>query len=358
MVLNPVEVNVEIGAVPTISETYSDLCILIDEDDVDTTTHDAKVLYTDIQNVEDAVDIVADEDVLDIFKMAFNQGVERLSFLIADFYTEESIDPEDIEQQLIDNDVDIITGPRIIEDTEDEDVAKDIAGMAADISAVYVAPLKYKSGEIADMKSFVEDDLNSKWSLAVAFDPVDEDDPIHAAITGKLSVIEPWDKFMWKEIEDVEIKQIPGDDLEELVDSQVNVLIHKLDKVLVSNGLTAANEDPEEGEDSFDEYRFIDIPRTEKYLVEEISSALERLIATSEITYTQGGLNTIESKIDDILSQANQDGAITDEYKIQIKDIDEISDEDKQLRKLEDISVEVQLAGRVQEIVMDLTINL
>lgn len=104
---------------------------------------------------------------------------------------------------------------------------------------------------------------------------------------------------------------------------------------------------------------FIDNIQSEDFLKYRITEALNALfIRVGKVPYTNGGIAQIKSAIYQVLGQAFEQGVITDTYSISAPDANEVPDNDKANRVLNNVVVTVKLTGAIEELNMELVITL
>lgn len=185
---------------------------------------------------------------------------------------------------------------------------------------------------------------------------------IAAAVAGALSVLDPWDKLMWKTLFGVaQTTFFTKDEVETTLEGgKVNAVISKVSQMIMSDGLTTSTDAT---------YKFIDIARTQYYIEELIRGELENLIRTARVAYEPAGIEAVRAAISAALDTAvfntalrqpfvNDDGELQKGYLIDMPDFDDISAADKQNRLLQDVFITAFLAGHIQSISMNLTIQL
>jgi len=184
---------------------------------------------------------------------------------------------------------------------------------------------------------------------------------VAAIVAAKMSIVEPWDKMMWKVIPNVTMATYwTSTEIGALETAKCNAIIKKGDYNLISDGLTSAGGD----------YKHIDITRTQYYLQDNFISALESLIQNNRVPYEPSGLGIVKSTIARVCDEAVSVGALREPfldtstqkmqngYAIEMPDFGSIAAADKTNRELKNIYVTVWLAGHIQTITMNLEIQL
>jgi len=201
-------------------------------------------------------------------------------------------------------------------------------------------------------------DFSSKNAVFIAHG-CDED--AAAAVAGRMSIVKPWEKMMWKKIPGLTMDAYYDDsDVATLEAGNVNAIILRNNEYdVMSDGLTT------EGST----YKYIDITRTQYYLETQIITGLGDLIERVDIPYTPNGLDMVKSNIETACETAvgvgavrapfvNDDGDYSSPYIVQMPDWDTISSADKTARLLQNIYVTVYLAGQIQAISLYLNIQI
>ena len=197
---------------------------------------------------------------------------------------------------------------------------------------------------------YIKETVNSPLVVAQS------DDDIAAALTGAFAAKKPWDKMMWLEAEGVDVPCHFGKtDVTTFETGSVpmNVMIEKLSKDVVSDGLTNQTTPAASG----GTYNYIDITRTRYWLESLIEEKLENLMMESQIPYTNVGIAMVEAKIREACQEVVDDGGIT-EFSIDMPTCDEIDAADRAIRYLQNIIVNVQLTGHIQTISLELKITI
>lgn len=175
-------------------------------------------------------------------------------------------------------------------------------------------------------------------------------EPASAATAGRMTEIRPWDKMKWGEL-DLEAEEIPSNDRSQLSQNGINTVTNLKGDWVLSNGLTtdASNETL---------YKYIGTWRTERFLKKSLKSAMIGFIKETEIPYTEDGIGMIKDRINRLLSEFVDNGAIVDNFDISMPKMEDIDEQERVDRTLNGVEITVQLAGRIQKIRMNVSMNI
>jgi len=184
---------------------------------------------------------------------------------------------------------------------------------------------------------------------------------VAAAVTGKLSVIEPWDKLMWKQIAGIEPDDyFTKNEVENVLEAgNVNAIIFKQGQNRSSDGLTVAGGD----------YKYIDTTRTRYYMEDLIRHHLSRALIEGTIPFTASGINMIKSVLEGACEYGVSIGALREPwvdaqgvmqrgYIVEVPNFADVSDTDRLNRILRDVYVTMWFVGHIQSIRLNLAIKL
>lgn len=209
--------------------------------------------------------------------------------------------------------------------------------------------------------SFGDTEFSSRNVMVIAHKSTTED--VAAAVAGLMSVTEPWKKMMWKTLRGLTTTYFTVSEVETTLEgatNPVNAVIQKVTIDVSSDGLTTVGGPT---------YEWIDITRTRYYLESLITIALDDLIRLSEIPYTDQGIASVRSSIERALQKAvdngalrtpfiNTDGDYQRGYQVEVPALADIPAADKTNRLLDDVFVTAWLAGHVQAIQLNLSIQI
>lgn len=195
---------------------------------------------------------------------------------------------------------------------------------------------------------------NSRNVMAIAHK---SDDDVGAAVVGRMAVVEPWDKMLWKEISGITTDYYLKSEVTTFETGKVNVVITRGGADRASDGLTTAGGD----------YKFIDITRTQYYLEGEITTNLGNLIQSTRVPYTVQGIQSVQTVIENACEAAvavgalredwvDTDGSIKRGFLVQVPEFSSIPAADRQARELKNVFVTAYLAGHIQTITINLAI--
>jgi len=183
---------------------------------------------------------------------------------------------------------------------------------------------------------------------------------VGAALAGMLSGVQPWDKMMWKTIEDVVMASyFTNAEVATIEADYINAVITKFQLDIASNGLTR---------DTSDAYKYVDLVRTRYYLEGLLKDRLSYLLMNSQVPYTPGGLSLVESSVAEACEVAVGAGALRTPYlvngvlykgyTIQMPLYENITAGDKEDRILRNVYITARLTGHIQEITMNLALQI
>jgi hypothetical protein len=199
---------------------------------------------------------------------------------------------------------------------------------------------------------------STRHLVAVAHKDVTND--VAASVIGVLSGIKPWDKLMWKNIDELDMTAyFSKSEVATLEAANVNAMINKSGLDRISDGLTR-------GVATL--YEYVDIVRTRYYLESLIIEKLDYLIANTIIQYTAEGINLVKSTVESACQEAvdvgalrtpiEVNGALSKGYVVEVPTYDSIPLADKEGRILRNVFVTARLPGHIQEIRLNLTLEI
>lgn len=202
---------------------------------------------------------------------------------------------------------------------------------------------------------------SSRNMVAVASKALGANEDLNAAVAGMIAMVEPWNKIMWKRLQDITpTGYFTRDEVESTLEvGNVNVVIDKQAANRMSDGLTTAGGD----------YKYVDTTRTQYWLEENIINDLSLLIQNNQLPYTQTGITEVQSTIERTCESAVAVGAIRAPwvdgngvgqvgYVVQVPSFNDIPDADRVNRILQNVYVTVYFAGHIQSITLNLAIQL
>lgn len=157
--------------------------------------------------------------------------------------------------------------------------------------------------------------------------------------------------WAWKNLDGIAVdNSITSSQNNNLDDDGGNAYTSSLGVPNTTNGLVTNSE-------------FIDVVRTADFLEARIEENVTTLLLTSKkVPYTQSGINQVVSVINDVLQPLGDTGVLsTDssgspEFTVDAPNINDVSDNDKANRVLNDIVVTAKLAGAIH--IVNITVNL
>ncbi|MDD3039013.1 hypothetical protein [Bacteroides sp.] len=173
-------------------------------------------------------------------------------------------------------------------------------------------------------------------------------DDIAAVAIGSLFVQKPWSTLMWKNTFSDTNQILLSEKVYELEnDCKANTIIEVAGAKCMSNGLTTLG----------DPYKFIDITRTQYYVVHQLKSNLTILRKnTAKIPYTQSGISLVGSYIMSALDRCVQDGALA-EYTLTMPSFSQCTVQERAARTLNNIGITCRIAGDIHEFNVNLSIT-
>lgn len=182
-------------------------------------------------------------------------------------------------------------------------------------------------------------------------------DEMNGVLAGTIARNRETDKLLWKKL--MSVTSDPKtfwttNNIDTLESSQVNAVIQKSGKYVLSNGYSSSTDTL---------YQWLDVARTQ-YLIEDyIRSSLNDLIGKSDVPFNQKGINMVKDAIETGCRDAvntgaiagsyiNDDGNRVNGYKVSMPLYENISDQDKTDRTLNDVEVTAKLPGHIHEINM------
>jgi len=223
--------------------------------------------------------------------------------------------------------------------------------------------LPMKSDPAADAADIVTDfgNYSSRNMLAVACKALGSNEDLNGALAGLIAQIEPWDKLMWKRINDITVSAyFTTSEVESTLEAgNVNAIILKQAAPRLSDGLTMAGGD----------YKYMDTTRTQYWLEEQIIDDLSLLMQNSRVPFTQTGIDIVQDTIEGTCDLAVANGALRSPwvdntgqgrigYTVQVPDFSDVADADRLDRILKNVYVTVWFAGHIQSITLNLAIQL
>lgn len=340
MPIDPVNVNVDVANVPAAEVTYGQTWVFGTSTDSSGTISDETAKLANSLS-EFGIYFGSGSKMHEMAEQVFTQGADSVGGITATGSASGAI--SNAANVLKEEDVDIVVSP--FEATAESASAEALASECDTYDWIFSLEADLISSNVSAITSEAST-INSKRAVLVA-DKDSSEDYVAPAVAGRLAVIEPWDKLMWKALSGVDSDTILSGDVTSLESGNVNAVIEKLGDTVISNGLTTAGGN----------YQFIDITRTERYVKNRLDNELTSLVKNAEVPYTQEGLGMVRDEIDGVLSPLVGD-AIRSGYTISIPSIENIPESDIGNRILKNVQVQFTLAGRVQEITVDMTINL
>lgn len=217
--------------------------------------------------------------------------------------------------------------------------------------------------QVTDLTTNTETSYESRNVMLVAHLDTSADDDVGAAVIGRMSLVVPWDKMMWKPIkglDDANITEFSKSEVTTFETNKINALFERSNEWRPSDGLTSLGGT---------EYKHIDITRTRYWLEKNIKADLGDLIQDTIIPFTNPGIAKVKGTIQHTCEDAVVQGALrvpwTDDagdfhrgYVVEVPDISDVAAADKTDRILKNVFVTVYLSGHIQEIRLNLAIIL
>jgi len=302
-----------------------------------------------IESKEDIPDYGEDSDLEDALKAAFDEGLNEVWVYEVEYETSY---PDDLDLDVIENDyvkaeeygiTEIAyAGLDAVNDSTlmiDED--KTLVSLAKDINAIHIS----ETTEVVDSIS-IDLDLQDRGHFVFAHD---YEDSILGNAAAAVTKVYPNDKLMWKGIDTLdENTEYSRKDIEAIEDEYVNAITEVQEDIVFSNGYSTTDD---EG------YKWVDVTRTEFYLIDRLKERLNRLFKNRNLPYNSNGISTIETRIDSTLRTFRGENLI-EYYEVYTPTLEEIDVEDRNNRILRDIEIIVGLPGHIQEIEIDLILEL
>lgn len=168
---------------------------------------------------------------------------------------------------------------------------------------------------------------------------------VACAVLGAIMVRRPYYTLTWMTaIVNADDYYSPAD-VATLEDGRVNAIIDYGGEDKLSNGLSLKSTVP-----------FLDTTRTEYYVEGLITSAVAAgRMATAQVPYNQKGFEVVRGWITTPLESLLRDNAIQG-YSVAMPNIGDISDEDRAVRKITGVTIEVQTVSDIQA--FDLSLNI
>lgn len=179
-------------------------------------------------------------------------------------------------------------------------------------------------------------------------------DDLAACALGTILIRKPWYTLFWRYIkcavnqyfQPEEVPMLEKGDPFETGTGCVNAIINIAGTNRLSDGLTCGG-DP----------RYIDVTRTQYYMVARIKEALAGLrLRSTKIPYTPLGFAMIRVCLDGVMAGLVRCGALYT-YSVQLPDFDTVPMNDRANRVLNDIAITARLAGDIHTFVVGLTVT-